>query len=89
MTAEYPALHPQVAMQVVDGLTVIVLADSGEVLVLNALGTRILDLIDGKRSITEIARLIEEEYDVPAEEARRDLDEFLRTLSEAGALGPA
>jgi hypothetical protein len=56
---------------------------------LNALGTRIVDLIDGKRSITEIAGLIEEEYDVPAEEARRDLDEFLRTLSEAGALGPA
>ncbi|HEY7913876.1 MAG TPA: PqqD family protein [Blastocatellia bacterium] len=89
MTAEYPALHPQVAMQVVDGLTVIVLADSGEVLVLNALGTRILDLIDGKRTITEIARLIEEEYDVSAEQARRDLDEFLRTLSEAGALSPA
>jgi hypothetical protein len=89
MTAEYPALHHQVAMQIVDGLTVIVLADSGEVLVLNALGTRILDLIDGKRSITEIARLIEEEYDVSSEQARRDLDEFLRTLSEAGALSPA
>jgi hypothetical protein len=68
---------------------VIVLADSGEVLVLNALGTRIVDLIDGKRSVNEIARLIEEEYDVTAEIARRDLDEFLRTLSEAGALSPA
>jgi hypothetical protein len=89
MIAEYPALHSQVAMQIVDGLTVIVLADSGEVLVLNALGTRIVDLIDGKRSVNEIARLIEEEYDVTAEIARRDLDEFLRTLSEAGALSPA
>ena len=86
MISEHPALHPQVATQVVNGLTVIVLADSGEVLVVNSLGTRILDLIDGKRSVAEIARQIEAEYEVPAEEARRDLDEFLQTLSEAGAL---
>ena len=89
MVAEYPALHPQVAMQVVDDLAVIVLADSGEVLVVNSLGTRIVELMDGKQSVAEIARRIAEEYDVPAEDARRDLDEFLRTLSEAGALSGA
>ena len=88
MVAEYPALHAQVAMQVVDDLAVIVLADSGEVLVVNSLGTRIVELLDGRQSVTEIARRIAEEYDVPVEEARRDLDEFLRTLSEAGALNP-
>ena len=32
MLSECPALHAQVAMQIVDGLAVIVLADSGEVL---------------------------------------------------------
>src|SRR6266498_1974290 len=86
MTADYPALAAQVAMQTVDGLAVMVLADSGEVLVLNPIGTRILELIDGKRSVAEIAGVIESEYTVSAEEARRDLETFLQTLQEAGAL---
>ena len=86
MTAEYPALHPQVAMQDVDGLKVIVLADSGEVLVVNKLGTRIVELIDGKRTVAEVADALESEYEVSAEELRGDLETFLRTLSDAGAL---
>lgn len=89
MTADYLALDPQVAMQTVDGLAVMVLADSGEVLVLNPVGTRILELIDGKHSIAEIAGTIESEYEVAAETARRDLEAFLQTLREAGALAPA
>jgi predicted DNA-binding protein (MmcQ/YjbR family) len=81
-----PTLHPQVAIQTVDGLAVMVLADSGEVLVLNPLGTRILELIDDNRSVTEIANAIEADYAVSAEDARRDLETFLQTLLEAGAL---
>lgn len=86
MDAKYPVLHPQVAMQSVDGLAVIVLADSGEVIVVNELGTRIIDLIDGERSTEEVASTIESEYQVTAEEARNDLEEFLQMLTEAGAL---
>lgn len=86
MDTKYPVLHPQVAMQSVDGLAVIVLADSGEVIVVNELATRIVELIDGERSAEEIARTIESEYQVTEEEARRDLYEFLQMLMEAGAV---
>jgi hypothetical protein len=73
-------------MQSVDGLAVIVLADSGEVIVVNEIGTRIVELIDGKRSAEEVAGTIESEFQVTAEEARSDLEEFLYMLAEAGAL---
>jgi len=43
MVADYLALHPQVAVQTIDGLAVIGAGDSGEVLVLNPVGTRILN----------------------------------------------
>ena len=86
MLSECPALHAQVAMQIVDGLAVIVLADSGEVLVLNATGTRIVELMDGKRSIAELAAAIESEYQVAAPEALSDVEDFLQVLFDAGAL---
>ncbi|HJQ22592.1 MAG TPA: PqqD family protein [Blastocatellia bacterium] len=86
MTTDYPTLHPQVALQTIDGLAVMVLADSGEVLVLNPTGTRIVELLDGKRSLGEVADAIESEYAVTAEAARRDVESFLKTLREAGAL---
>jgi coenzyme PQQ synthesis protein D (PqqD) len=86
MNADCPALHSQVAMQTVDGLAVLVLADSGEVVVLNQVGTRILELLDGRRSFDELVAAIESEYEVSEDEARRDLEAFLQTLLDAGAL---
>jgi coenzyme PQQ synthesis protein D (PqqD) len=86
MNAKYPALHPQVAIQIVDGSAVIVLADSGEVLVFNETGTRILSMIDGERSVMDVAGAIESEYKVSAEEAHQDVESFLRTLAEVNAL---
>jgi hypothetical protein len=86
MITDYLVLHPQVAAQTVDGLKVIVLSDSGEVLVLNTMGTRILELIDGKHSVKEVTQIIECEYAVSTAEARRDLESFLELLLDAGAL---
>ncbi len=84
--SKYPAPHPQVAARTVDEAAVIVLADSGEVTVLNAVGTRVWELADGSRSIAEIIAAIEAEYEVTAEQAQRDVTDFLQTLNEAGAL---
>ena len=86
MDADCPVLAPQVAIQMVEGQAVMVLADSGEVIVLNGVGTRIVELMDGNRDLGEIAAAIESEYDVSSAEARGDLDAFLQTLTEAGAL---
>lgn len=82
----YPVSHPQVACRIIDGSAVIVLADAGEVNVLNQVGTRIWELIDGSRSGQQIAEAIEAEFEVSPEQARQDVAEFLNTLSEAGAV---
>ena len=83
---KYPAPHPQVAARTVDEAAVIVLADTGEVTVLNAVGTRIWELADGSRNIAEIIAAIEAEYEVSAEQAQQDVTVFLQRLDEAGAL---
>ena len=81
-----PTPHPQVAARVVDGSAVIVLADTGEVNVLNAVGTRVWELCDGSRSARQIAEQIEAEFEVSPEEARRDVEEFLESLAQAQAV---
>ncbi len=75
-----PMPHAQVAAQVVDDEAVIILADAGEVDILDPVGTRIWELIDGERTVQEIVDTIVEEYDVPVEQARQDIQEFLQVL---------
>ncbi len=82
----YPVLHPQVAARIMDGAALIVLADSGEVNVLDPVGTRIWELIDGARNIEGIAAVICEEYDVTLERALQDVEEFVQQLVDAKAL---
>ncbi len=84
--ANYPVPHPQVAVRVVDGSAVIVLADSGEVNVLNRVGTRIWELADGSRTVVQIADAVQSEFDVTPEDALRDVEEFLQTLLQAQAV---
>ncbi len=84
--AKYPIPHPQVATRIVDEAAVIVLADSGEVSVLNAVGTRVWALADGSRNVQAIVDAIQAEYDVSLEQAQQDVITFLQSLIEAGAV---
>ena len=79
---KYPVLHPQVAARIIDGEAVIVLPQSGQVNVLNEVGSRIWELIDGTLSVGEITETIVAEYDVSAEQAERDVEEFIEELVE-------
>jgi hypothetical protein len=83
---DYPALHEQVAATVVDDHAVVILADDGIVNVLNPLGTRIWALIDGRRTVGDIAAVIASEYDVRPEVAQLDTAEFLQTLVDTRAV---
>ncbi|MBM3131072.1 MAG: PqqD family protein [Chloroflexi bacterium] len=84
--SQYPIPHPQVAARIVDGSAVIVLADSGEVNVLNPVGSRVWELADGKRTGQEIVQRIVAEYEVTAEQATQDVQSFLQTLLDANAI---
>ncbi len=68
--------HPQVAATVVDGQAVIVMADTGQVTVLNEVGTRIWELVDGSHSLNEIIQAIMAEYEVTPEAAEQDTQNF-------------
>lgn len=76
----YPAPHPQVAWRMIDGEALLVLADAGEVAVLNGVGSRIWQLADGSRSIDDIITVIVAEYDTTADEAGRDVVDFIEQL---------
>ena len=81
-----PTLHPQVAARTVDGTAVVVLADSGEVKILNPVGTRVWELIDGARTVAEIIDVIVDEFEVSAQQAQEDVVEFLQQLLNVQAI---
>jgi hypothetical protein len=86
MQDKYPLPHAQVAARIVDGAAVIVLADAGTVQVLDEVGTRIWELMDGSRTASQIAQEIENEYDVSLDQATKDVEELLQQLLAAQAI---
>ncbi len=61
-------------------------ADLESIFTLNALGSRIWELMDGDRSLAEIKELLAAEYDVSPQELELDLLEFVDQLVEAGVV---
>ena len=86
LAKKYPVLHPQVATRIIDGEAVIVLPESSQVNVLNEVGSRIWEFIDGTRSVGEITEAIVAEYEVSTEQAERDVDEFIQELVDSKML---
>lgn len=62
------------------------IGDLQNIYILNEVGARIWELIDGKRDIKEISNAICTEYDIMPEEAERDIKEFLKDLESVGAI---
>jgi hypothetical protein len=78
--------NPDVSWRTLEGQAVLIFNKAGEVQVLNDVGTYIWEHI-GEDPET-MARVITERYEVPADEARRDAQEFLDGLLASGALLP-
>jgi hypothetical protein len=64
--------------------------DLESIYLLNGVGTRTWELIDGRRGVAEIGGEIskEKEYEVPQEEASGDMADFLTSLEKAGLIQP-
>ena len=67
-----PRKHPDAASRVYDDEAFVVVPSRGEYDILNKVGTRVWELIDGQRSVEEIVTIICDEYEV--EPARADAD---------------
>jgi len=74
------------AWQTVDGELVLLNIDGKELLGVNAVGARVWELVDGVRTLDEIAAQIASDFSVSLPVATGDVLEFIGELSAAGAL---
>jgi uncharacterized lipoprotein YajG len=65
---------------VYEGEAFVILPETSEYKILNGVGSRVWELVDGVRTQEEIARVISAEYDVALETALADVKEFLEEL---------
>lgn len=61
------------------------IGDMNSIFVLNEVGARIWELIDGVRDTKDIIEIIKDEYDAP-EDAERDVLEFITNLERIGVI---
>lgn len=75
-----------VASRTVDGEAVLVHAEQKKVTVLNGVGARLWELTDGQRTVSEMARVIADEYEVSLNKAEADALVFVEDLASRGLL---
>ncbi|MEY2935669.1 MAG: hypothetical protein RL033_6418 [Pseudomonadota bacterium] len=73
------------ACRVIDGKAVVITIDQNQLHVLNAVGTRVWELADG-RSFEQLVAGIVREFEVTPERARPDVRGFVEQLLAMGAL---
>ena len=75
-----PAHATKVIAQKAKDLLVLLDLDTGEYYNLDEVGTRIWELCDGARTVSEIALRISEEFEASGETVERDVVKFLEEL---------
>ena len=82
-----PRRHPDTAFRPVgDEGGLVVIPGRSEVKVLNPVAIKVYQLLDGEHSIDSIVEAVTEEFEVGAEEAAKDVGDFLGLLKEHGLL---
>jgi len=81
-----PQKHPEIVGRFLENEAVLVMPLRGKVKVLNELGARIWDLMDGTRTVGEIIDAICQEYDAPIDTITTDTTEFLSQLADRGMI---
>lgn len=83
-----PRRHPDSSFrEIPDEGGLVVLPGKAQVKVLNPVGIRVFSMLDGTRTLEEIAARVADEFDVPMETARQDVLGFLSDLADHGMLG--
>ena len=75
-----------VRYRVVGEEAVVVRQNAAEVLALNDVGARILELIDAKSTVGQLIETMSSEYDVDREELIRDVENFVAAIHDAGII---
>ena len=86
LNSVYPSPHPQVASRVIDGEALVILSDSGQVVVLNEVGSRVWSMADGRHTLAAIADAITQEFDTTREQAENDIRAFVKELVDGNMM---
>ncbi len=78
--------HPDVRYRVIDGEGVLIRYDTGEILGLNEVGTRLFVLIDAETPAREVIERLADEFDVDRKELEPDILAFFEELLSAGLI---
>ncbi|MEW5807149.1 MAG: PqqD family protein [Acidobacteriota bacterium] len=81
-----PKRSKDAAFRVIDGQAIVVLPEKSEVKILNEVGSRIWQLMDGNVSVDDICTKICTEYEVSREAALSDVMNFIKQLGDQGML---
>ena len=73
-----------VRYRIVGEEAVVVRQDAAEVLALNDVGARVLELIEKKFSVGRMIDTMLDEYDVDRTELARDIESFVMAITDAG-----
>jgi len=75
---------PDAASRTYDGQATIVLPSRAEVKVLNEIGSKVWDAIDGRRTLAQILETLLEDYEINREQVERDVLDFVGELRTQG-----
>jgi len=73
-----------VRYRVVGDEAVVVRQSAAEVLALNDVGARILELIDAESTVSQVIETMSSEYDVERDELAQDVENFVAAIHDAG-----
>ena len=77
-------LRSDVRFRVVGGEAIVVLQSAAEVVVVNEVGARILELLAEERAFGAVLDALAEDFEAPRDLLERDTREFLAELEAAG-----
>ena len=79
-------LAPGIVSRESDDELLVILPERGKFVVLNGTGADVFRLVDGQRTLEEIAAALSERYGVPLEQARADVLPFAEELLDQGVV---
>lgn len=84
-----PVKAPTTASRLIAGEAVILSLDTKVLRGLNSVGSRVWDLIDGRRTVDDIIDSIVDEFEVARPQAADDIGAFVQELVNKGLVAPA
>jgi hypothetical protein len=83
----HPRRHPDTAFRPIgDEGGLVVVPGRAEIKVLNPVAIKVFSMLDGDHSVDSIVAAVTEEFDVPGDQAARDVQSFLDELQSNGLL---